>query len=339
MKRPALKTLAGAMLAAFVALTAAPALAQTPAAPQVDRTRLDLGLRARALAPDVYVVEGANADFTPANGCNIINTGFIVTDAGVVVINTGTGRLQGEQLRALIRRTTAQPVTQVLHLNLHPDYFLGNQGFADVRRLATDTTRAGMAREAKAYEDNLYRLCGDWLKGTEALLPDASLPAMTPGQPLRWTVGGRELELREFTGHTDSDLVLIDRRSGVVFAGGLVFADRIPTTPHARIGPWLQSLDQLEALLADLPRLQLVPSHGPVRTDASGLAQTRAYLRWLDQSFKTWAAQGWEVNEVLRAPLPAEFRGWAARGTEYIRNVAHLYPLYESAAMQPGRRR
>jgi hypothetical protein len=41
---------------------------------------LDYRLRARELAPGVYVVEGANADFSPANGCNIINTGFIVGD-------------------------------------------------------------------------------------------------------------------------------------------------------------------------------------------------------------------------------------------------------------------
>ena len=44
------------------------------------------------------------------------------------------------------------------------------------------------------------------------------------------------MELREYRGHTDSDLVLVDKASGVVFAGGLVFAQRIPTTPHAQIG-------------------------------------------------------------------------------------------------------
>lgn len=346
MKRTALLHWCAA-LGSTLALANPPLAAQTVSAaaaaatvvPQVDAGRLDLGLTARALAPNVYVVDGANADFSVANGCNIINTGFIVTDAGVLVINTGTGRLQGEQLRALIARTTPQPVVQVLHLNLHPDYFLGNQAFRDVPRLATATTRSGMAREAAAYESNLYRLCGDWLKGTEALLPDTTLPAPPSDGPLRWQLGGRELELHEFRGHTDSDLVLIDRRSGVVFAGGLVFADRIPTTPHAQLQPWLESLDRLEGLLARLPALTLVPSHGPVRADASGLAQTRAYLRWIDSAFRDWARQGLEINDVLRAPVPAEYRGWAAFGTEYIRNVTHLFPLYERAAMGlPARR-
>ena len=51
--------------------------------------------RARALAEGVYVVEGANDDFSVANGCHVINTGFITTGAGVLVINTGTSRRYG----------------------------------------------------------------------------------------------------------------------------------------------------------------------------------------------------------------------------------------------------
>ena len=105
--------------AGFMAVcAAASALAQ--GAPMVAVAALDHGLRARALADNVYVVEGANADFSVANGCNIINTGFITTGAGVIVVNTGPSRRYGEQLRALIAKTTGQPILQVIHLNLPP---------------------------------------------------------------------------------------------------------------------------------------------------------------------------------------------------------------------------
>jgi quinoprotein relay system zinc metallohydrolase 1 len=322
--------LLAAPLALAILLLAAPpaqppAAAQVPTAPpQVNVARLDYGLRARALADGVWVVEGANADFTPANGCNIINTGFITTGAGVLVINTGPSRLYGEQLRALIERTTREPIVQVLHLNLHPDYFLGNQAFADVPITATADTRAGMQREAASYETNLYRLCGDWMKGTESRLPTQTIGA----GPLR--IGQRELELRELRGHTASDLVLVDKTSGVVFAGGLVFSDRVPTTPHADPKAWLKALDSL----AGLKLGTVVPSHGPVHIGTRGLQQTRDYLQWLDGSFTRWAAQGWEMNEVLRAAPPEAFTRWAAWPAEYTRNVAHLYPGYERAALQ-----
>jgi quinoprotein relay system zinc metallohydrolase 1 len=300
------------------------ALALLLGAAAVHADGFDLGLQARALAPGVYVVEGANADFSPVNGCNIINTGFIVTGAGVLVINTGASRRQGEQLRALIARTTSEPVVRVLHLNLHPDYFLGNQAFADVPRAATAATAAGIAREGASYASNLYRVCGDWMLGTEPLLPNAPAAA----GPLR--IGEREFELLEMAGHTASDLVLIDRRSGVAFVGGLVFAQRVPTTPHAQLEAWFASLD----VLAARGFTQIVPSHGPVQAGAAGIDATRRYLRWLDAAFSAAALQGLEMSEVLALPVPAEYRGWAAFTTEYVRNVAHLYPRYEQRALQ-----
>lgn len=174
--RPATKTARSLLTWAVVLVPVLVLLCALPAVlyaqPAVaDAATLDYRLQARELAAGVYVVEGAHADFMVANGCNIINTGFIATGSGVIVINTGPSRRYGEQLRALIGRTTREPILEVIHLNLHPDYFLGNQAFADVPRRATGLTRAGMQREAKAYEDNLYRVCGDWMKGTEALLP------------------------------------------------------------------------------------------------------------------------------------------------------------------------
>ncbi len=308
----------------WAAAWAGPAAA---AAPRVDAATFDYGLQARLLAPGVYVVEGANADFSIANGCNIINTGFIVTGAGVLVVNSGPSKRYGEQLRALIGRTTAEPVVQVFNFNLHPDYVFGNQAFADVPRAATPATRAGIQREGKAYEDNLYRLCGDWMRGSELLPPSTDL------QPGVQRIGSREIELRELQGHTTSDTVLIDRRSGIVFAGGLVFAQRVPTTPHAQLPAWQASLRDLQGLNASL----LVPSHGPVATDADAVAAalsgTARYLAWLDATFSDAAARGLEMNEVLRLPVPAGYRAWAAFDTEYTRNVAHLYPRYEQAAL------
>jgi quinoprotein relay system zinc metallohydrolase 1 len=297
-----------------------------------DIKTLDYQLKPRALADGVYVVEGANADFSPQNGCNIINTGFIVTQAGVLVINTGPSRLYGEQLRQAIARVTSKPVVKVLHLNLHPDYFLGNQAFADVDRYATASTRAGIAREAASYEDNLFKLCGDWMKGTQTVPPNQDVAAGT------WTLGERRFELRSYQGHTDSDLVLLDVHSGVAFVGGLAFSQRVPTTPHADIPAWQMSLDTLEG---DIRRLSggslkaLVPSHGPVRADLAAIAQTRDYLSWIDATLSRSARQGLEMTEVLSIPIPPAFATWAALDTEYLRNVVHLYPRYETKVLAP----
>ena len=291
---------------------------------------LDYKLTPRKIASDTYVIEGANEDFSRANGCNIINTGFVVTKVGVVVVNTGPSRLYGEQQRKAIASITTQPVALVLNLNLHPDYFFGNQAYADVPIYSTQESINGMRREGGAYADNLYRMCGDWMSGTESIPSEKTIKA---GR-LTLSDSNHELELIELKGHTSSDLILVDKVTGVMFAGGVVFAQRIPTTPHANLPQWLSALDTVSKLNTELSIRVLVPSHGPVQQGLEGVAQTKRYLSWLDAIFKNAASQGKDISEVLMTPIPNEYKAYGAVKTEFLRNVTHLYPLYERAIFQ-----
>ncbi len=319
------------VLTATLATMAPPPLHPQPsppvAAPHADVERLDYRLQARSIAPRTWVIEGAVADFSRENGCNIINTAFIATGAGVVVINTGPSRRYGEQQRRLIERTTREPVVQVFNLNLHPDYFLGNQAWGDRITTALPGSIDGMKAEGDAYAENLYRLCGDWMQGTEAT------PARTAAQAGVHTLGQHRLELVRLEGHTRDDLVLIDHSTGVLFAGGLVFADRVPTTPHADFDRWLSSLDRLESLLGVGHFRWVVPSHGPVHEGGRGIAQTRDWIRWLTGHMQGHAEVGLDLTEVLGMPVPARFAPWAAQPAELHRTLAQWYPVYERRAL------
>lgn len=295
---------------------------------QADMARLDHDLRPRQIAERTWVIEGSVADFSRANGCNIINTAFIATGDGVVVVNTGPSRGYGEQQRRAIERLTREPVRHVFNLNLHPDYFFGNQAWADRPTQALPGSIAGMRAEGAAYADNLYRLCGDWMKGTE---PTPAREAIEP-QTLR--LGSHTLALRRLSGHTGDDLVLIDTSTGVLFAGGLVFAERVPTTPHADPAAWLASLDTLAQWHAAGLFRQVVPSHGPVHAGQAGLQQTRDWLRWLTALMQESAERGLDLSEVLRTPVPARFAGWAAQPAELHRSLTQWYPRDEQRALE-----
>ena len=320
-----------ALALACCAVAATPAWSQGNVAPgarsAVNEAKLDYGLKARQIAERTWVLEGAVEDFSRANGCNIINTGFIATGAGVVVVNTGPSRLYGEQQRLAIARVTSEPVVKVLNLNLHPDYFFGNQAWADRPVEALAGSIAGMQAEGESYATNLYRLCGDWMKGSE------STPARQAIAPQKLSLGAHQLELLRLDGHTADDLVLMDHTTGVVFAGGLVFADRVPTTPHADVTRWLSSLAALEQQLDRLPGYVVVPSHGPVHQDRRGIRQTRDWLQWVSGLMQDSAQQGLDLSEVLRTPLPARFQGWAAQPAEFHRTLTQWYPRFEMQAL------
>lgn len=291
----------------------------------------DYRLHARSVARGVYVLVGATEDFNRSNGGNIVNTGFIAAPGGWIVVDTGPSLHYGTQMRQAMAALSDMPVAMVFNTHHHPDHFLGNLAFAASPIAALDETRQGIARDGNAFAENLYRMSGDWLQGTEVLAPTIAASA---GERM---VAGRKLRLLALKGHTGSDLAVYDETSGVLFAGDLVFNERAPTTPHADIAQWLQSLDQLEALTSDPGFRVLVPGHGQPATNARPIERTRRWLTWLRDTLSSAAARGLDMNEVLRLPLPPEFAGMAQAQSEYRRSVVHLFPGIEQRVLMPSR--
>ena len=305
----------------MVALLAAAAV---PAA--VEAGGIFYGLQPQAVADGVYVFEGRQEHFTRRNGGNIVNTGFIITDDGVVVLDTGPSRAYGEEMRRAIELVTDQPIHSVYLTHHHPDHFLGNQAFTDAPICALPFTRQMIERDGEALLDNMYNLLSGWMGGTVVVVPDCE------AKPGTRTVGDRTLEVISGAGHSGaeaSDLMLYDVATSTLFAGDLVFYGRAATTPHADISQWVA---QLHALERDLPE-HLVPGHGPVTRDISAVLETRDYLEWLANALQQAAADGVDMAEALTLEVPARFRHLAVVDEELRRSVAHLYPAMEQAVL------
>lgn len=279
----------------------------------------DYQLAATQVAPGTYVVLGTTEHFSRANGGNIVNTGFIVTGAGVVVIDSGPSLDYGRQFRALIARTTDQPVALVLITHQHPDHFFGNGAFTDVPIAALGGTRAQIDALPATLLDDIYRLVGDAMTGTTIIPPDTTIEAGDR------RIGDHDLTLLALDGHTAADLAVFDRTTGVLFAGDLAFLDRTPTTPQADIGDWLRAIGQLRALGARI----IVPGHGAIARDSRPFDQTADYLTWLRETLHASAMAGLDAAEVMKQPIPARFAGLAVARAEFVRSVAHLYPAIE----------
>lgn len=282
-------------------------------------------LQPRQIAPGTWLLQGSTDNFAEDNGANIVNIAFIETDDGVVVIDSGPSRRYGEALRQAIAATSNKPVKLLLLTHHHPDHVLGNQAFADVPIAALAGTRQLLEEQGNAMAENMYRLVGDWMRGTEVLLPNQTVEAGT------LEVGGHRLRLLAMSGHTGADLAILDETTGVLFAGDLVFYQRALTTPNSPgLDVWLADIDTLEAL----PWNVIVPGHGPLATDKQPFVQMRDYLGWLDQVMRDGAAQGADMNELLRTPIPERFAGVSLSRYELIRSVSHLYPRYEQKGLE-----
>ncbi len=280
-------------------------------------------LRAQPIATDTWMVEADTGYFTPENGGFLVNTAFIATEEGVVVIGSGPSRRFGEQYRQLIEQTTGKRILEVIITHKHPDHFLGNQAFSDVPIRADATTTAMIRAEGEGLAENLYRLVGDGMRGTEALAPTAPLPL-----GMR-TIGSHRLEFLSVPGHTQSDIAILDHSTGVLFAIDQVFNQRTPTLPNANLANWHNALNTLQAL----PFKLLVPGHGPVSQDAKPIEATRDYLTWLDDTLRQAAERGLAATEVMQLPIPARFAQWGEAQAEWRRSIGFRYSQYERAAL------
>ncbi|WP_409525515.1 quinoprotein relay system zinc metallohydrolase 1 [Nitrincola sp. MINF-07-Sa-05] len=287
---------------------------------------LEYQFEPRQIAPNTWLITGTTEDFSRSNGGDIVNVAFITTDAGVLVLDTGSSKRYGEALREVIAKVTDQPVIKVFNSHHHPDHFFGNQAFDELPILALPATQQLIAARGDGYAENLYRMVGDWMRGTEVRVPDQIL---TPGM---MEIGGHRLRLMAFSGHSGdaADLVILDETTGVLFAFDLAFYGRAPTTPDTPdLEVWLEDIRQLMAMQFSL----LVPGHGDVADDARALDQTADYLSWLHQTLMESAALGLTSTEVMNLPVPERFIGMDLVREELARSVSHLYRDYEEAVL------
>jgi hypothetical protein len=166
-------------LAALAALLlAAAASAQQPVPRQV---------AAQQVSPSAWFVQGDAALGSRANRNFISNAGFIVTPAGVVVIDAlGSPQLAKELLDA-IARVTPQPVTHVIVTHFHADHVYGLQEFRrrGVRILAHRAALEYLNSDTAASRLQASRAeLAPWI--------DADTRLVTPDQ---WLDGATELVL------------------------------------------------------------------------------------------------------------------------------------------------
>lgn len=236
-------------------------------------------VRAVKVADGVWFVQGEAAMGSSANRNFISNAGFVVTEAGVVVIDAlGSPELASELIEE-IRRVSSQPIRYVIVTHYHADHIYGLQSFkaAGARVLAHPAAREYLASDTaqRRLEQSRQDLF-PWIdERTRLVEPDRWL---ADGETVL-RVGSDEFWIRHAgPAHTPEDLIVFLPRKGVLFAGDLAFRGRIPFVGQADSRQWIDSLTRLIAMKATV----VVPGHGPVsRSPAADFELTRDYLAYL----------------------------------------------------------
>jgi glyoxylase-like metal-dependent hydrolase (beta-lactamase superfamily II) len=81
------------------------------------------------VAPGVYAMLGSTDDPTPENRAEVGNSGFIVGDGGVILIDTGGSYEHGRALIAAAERTAGKPVVLAIITQPLQEFVMGAAAF------------------------------------------------------------------------------------------------------------------------------------------------------------------------------------------------------------------
>lgn len=283
-----------------------------------------LALPVTEVAPGVFVHFGAIALMERKNEGAIANVGFVIGGKSVAVIDSGGSVREGRKLLAAIHARTAKPIRFVINTHMHPDHVFGNAAFSGSGAVFVGHKNLpqAMATHGAYYLSSFRAAMGVALMADVKIIP----PTMLVDGMRDLDLGGRQLELKAWpTAHTNNDLTVLDRETGTLFTGDLLFVRHIPVIDGSLLG-WLKDLDRL----AHIPAARVVPGHGPLVTQwPQGLADERRYLDRLASDLRSMIKRGVPLAEAARRAGMSEKDRWALFQAYNARNATAAYAELE----------
>lgn len=293
----------------------------------------------QALAPGVWVWHPSDpGEVSALNGGHVAPTTALVAGADALVIDPGPSHRHGERVRSSLACRFGAEVRWIVNTHAHAENVLANSAFADrgaagqLTVWASEATRAAMQQRCPGCLASLTaRVGAEAMAGTRIVLPTHTLQE---GQ--RLTLGPMVLEVMPVEpGHTEGDLVLWNAEHRLLWAGGLVYGERIPELAQGRLDGWLDALNRLQALgptqvVATVVSVGAEPGQVP-----SALLGTRAYLLALRQGVLRAMDEGRQPQEVGVVDLPA-YRSWVGYAERHAFNVQRAWRELEPVWMEQG---
>jgi glyoxylase-like metal-dependent hydrolase (beta-lactamase superfamily II) len=234
------------------------------------------------------------------------NTGIIIGDDCVMVIDTQATPIMAQDVIARIRSVTDKPIKYVVLSHYHAVRVLGASAYQPQHILCSHDTYELIVERGEQDKASEIGRFPRLFQNVESVPPGMTWPTMTfKGEMTLW-LGKLEVKLMQVgRGHTKGDTIAWIPSQRILFSGDLVEFDATPYAGDAYFEDWPATLDALAALKPE----KLVPGRGAAlqthEAVAAGLHGTRAFVSELYASVKLGVAAGKDLNAVYRDTITA----------------------------------
>ena len=245
------------------------------------------------LAPGLY---GYTAEGDP-------NSGVIIGDASVLVVDAQATPAMARDVIARIRTVTDKPVKHVVLSHYHAVRVLGASGYEGAEVIASDVTRDLIVERGQQDMDSEIGRFPRLFRGKESI-PGLTWPHITFRKQMTLWMGGREVRIIHIgRSHTAGDTVVWLPKERVMFAGDTVEFGATPYCGDAHFADWPGTLEAIRALQPE----RLVPGRGrslmsPAEVE-EGLAGTAAFTSDLLTICRRAVSAGWDLHAAYQEAM------------------------------------
>ena len=220
--------------------------------------------------------EGVYAAIAQPGGKAVSNSGFIVNDSEVVVIDSHISPEMARMLQEEIRKITSKPIRYLALTHKHRDHVGGTMAFGlGVEIISHENTRSVMAADTA---------------------PAFRVPTVTFNRKLVFHRSNRTIKLLySGRGHTDGDIAVWLPEEKILFAGDLYFNGGAGAMRDGYLRDWVVTLEELRSLSAKT----VVPGHGPVSGNEE-LLKFQNYLADFIRAVKVQVDAGKTLEQALK---------------------------------------
>lgn len=263
------------------------------------------------------------------------NTGVIIGDDGVMVVDTQATPLMAGRVLEKIRSVTDKPVKCVLMTHYHAVRVLGASAYEPQHVIASQDTYDLIVERGQQDWQSEFERFPRLFNGHETI-PGLTWPNIVfKGEMTLW-MGKTEVRIMQLgRGHTKGDTVVWLPKERVLFSGDLVEYGATPYTGDAYLLDWPTTLDNVAAL----DPVALVPGRGDALTTPEtikeGIGGTRAFITAMYDAVKAGKEQGKALKEIYEdtyAALKPEFGDWVIFDHCLPFDVARAYDLASGIA-------
>jgi glyoxylase-like metal-dependent hydrolase (beta-lactamase superfamily II) len=245
------------------------------------------------------------------------NTGVVVGEDGVMVIDAQATPLLAREVIKRIRRVTSKPIKYVVLSHYHAVRVLGASAFRAQQVIASDATleliRERGLQDMRSEMGRFPRL----FHGAETV-PGLTWPTLTFSSEMRIRMGNLEVHIAHLgAGHTAGDTIVWVPSERVLFSGDLVEYQAGIYTGDAHLQEWPGTLSKLRAFK---PKA-LVPGRGPALMTPGACERAIRYTEDFVRGLYSCAKQGVRSRRTL-----SEVYALARRRMD---PVYGRFPIYE----------